>query len=90
MPFPEGILLEATAHVLTTVARWLPQRGHIAPADFEALLLHDAMAAASPCLRRLLSTEVAEIVSEGITRTFIARMSSLPEAVVPGGEEPRQ
>lgn len=90
MPFAEAILLEATAHVLTAVARWLPQRGHVAPSDFEALLLRDAMAEASPCLRRLLSTEMVEVVSEGITRTFIARMSSLPGAAVPGGEAARQ
>ena len=90
MPFPEAIMLEATAHVLTAVARWLPQRGHIAPAEFEALLLCDAMAAARPCLGRLLSTEMVEVVSEGITRTFIARMISLPRMAALGGEEARQ
>ena len=90
MPFPEAILLEATAHVLSAVARWLPQRGHLALAEFEALLLRDAMAAASPCLERLLPTELVKIVAEGITRTFIARMSSLSGAAIPGKEGARQ
>jgi hypothetical protein len=88
--FPEAIMAEAIGHVLNAVDRWSPQRDRFPAAEFEALLIADAVAAARPTLERLLRADMADVVAEGITRSLIARMEPRPTTSVASATAGRQ